>query len=388
MSLLGSLLRGTFLRLTGGSLRAELAQVTRQLDKLRHRLERSAEESADLRKRLAANRRHTRSIRPDERVLEQVLPLRHAALVASNHDGRAAREAAFIARSAAYRNALATATTGPPADPGSRTPDPDPLRVTIGGLSWWVPHASDEAGGVVKHLAHDGRLPLREILDARELAIGRAMIDIGANVGTTSIPRVVLGDFSYVYAAEPDLANYDCLVQNIVSNQLRGLVLPDRMAIGDTEGEMTMRVQASGTHHLVADASDVAGVEQVTVPCLTLDAWIDRMGIDLSEVTFIKSDTQGWDARVLAGAARVLARKHIAWQIEFSPAMLQRAGWTVDEVFGLLRQHFTHFIDLRGDEGVRARRVSELHEALAYVVRGDRRYTNVLLYSSATTNAS
>jgi hypothetical protein len=124
------------------------------------------------------------------------------------------------------------------------------------------------------------------------------------------------------------------------------------------------------------------------VPCLTLDVWIDRMGIDLSEVAFIKSDTQGWDARVLAGAARVLARKHIAWQIEFSPAMLQRAGWTIDEVFGLLRQHFTHFIDLRGDEGVRARRVSELHEALAYVVRGDRRYTNVLLYSSATTNAT
>jgi len=391
MSLLGSLVRGTVLRLTGTSLRAELAQVTRQLDRLRNRLERAGEETGDLRKRLAANRRHAKSMQPDERVLEQVLPLRHAAIIASNHDGRAQREAAFIARSVSYRDALAM--IAPPPDPGSRIP---PVRrspqgeggnrgadhVTAGGLSWCLPNL-DEAGALTQRVVAGHRLPLDEILEARELAVGRAMIDIGANVGTTSIPRVVLGDFACVYAAEPDPANYACLVRNIVDNQVRGLVLPDRVAIGDVDGEMTMRVQASGTHHLLTDASHTAEHERVAVPSLTLDTWIDRIGIDLSEVSFIKSDTQGWDARVLAGAPRVLEHKHIAWQIEFSPAMLQRAGWTPEQVYQLLHRHFTHFIDLRGQDGVRARRTSALHEALAYVVRGERRYTNVLLYTSA-----
>ena len=385
MSILGSLARGTVLRLTGTSLRAELAQVTKQLEKLRHRLARLEEESADLRKRLKENRRHARSIQPDERVLEQVLPLRHAAIIASNHDGRAQREASFIARSTSYREAIASTATAP--NPESRIPNPGTEPITVAGLSWCLPDAGAE-GALSRRLVAGHKLPLQEILEARELAIGRVMIDIGANIGTTSITRVVLGDFACVYAAEPDPANYACLVRNIVDNRVRGLVLPDRVAIGDVDGEMSMRMQASGTHHLVADDSHTAEDERITVPSLTLDTWIDRMGIDLSDVSFIKSDTQGWDARVLAGAARTLAQKHIAWQVEFSPAMLQRAGWPLERVYELVRRHFTDFIDLRGHEGMRARRVSELQEALAYVVRGDRRYTNVLLYSAASVNAT
>jgi len=78
----------------------------------------------------------------------------------------------------------------------------------------------------------------------------------------------------------------------------------------------------------------------------------------------------------------VLARRHIAWQIEFSPAMLQRSGRSMDEVYELLERHFTHFIDLRSEGGARVRRTSELREALANVGKGSRRYTNVLLYSA------
>jgi hypothetical protein len=78
----------------------------------------------------------------------------------------------------------------------------------------------------------------------------------------------------------------------------------------------------------------------------------------------------------------VLARKHIAWQIEFSPAMLERSGRSMDEVYQLLERHFTHFIDLRSEAGAHVRPATELREALAYVGKTERRYTNVLLYSS------
>jgi hypothetical protein len=122
----------------------------------------------------------------------------------------------------------------------------------------------------------------------------------------------------------------------------------------------------------------------MVVPCLTLDSWVDRIGIDLSDVGFIKSDTQGWDARVLIGAERVLAQRHIAWQIEFSPAMLDRSGKSVDQLFRLLEGHFTHFIDLRGKAGVRVRRTQELPASLADVGSARRRYTNLLLYHAST----
>ena len=120
----------------------------------------------------------------------------------------------------------------------------------------------------------------------------------------------------------------------------------------------------------------------MVVPCLTLDEWVVRRGVDLSRVTFIKSDTQGWDLKVLAGATTVLEQRHIAWQVEYSPAMLGRAGTTTAEACRVLASRFDRFIDLRGESRVRARPSGELAEALATVGDGHRRYTNLLLYNT------
>jgi FkbM family methyltransferase len=374
MGWLGRLVRDFVGHLPGGRrLRAELEQSRRQRDVLHERLKRSERQRDVLRRRLDIRRQRALAMQPDEAVLEHILPLRHAAMLAANHDGRETRESAFAARSVSYSDALANA---------DQTPAPAE-RVVLAGLTWWVPLEADDTEGIAHRLGARRRLPLAEILATRELAVGRAMIDIGANVGTTSIPRALLGDFNWVYAIEPDPLNYACLVQNIVSNGVRGLVLPDRVAIGDSNGEMTMHVRRSGTHHLVTRAEHVNENERMGVPCLTLDTWVDRIGIELSDVGFIKSDTQGWDARVLTGAQRVLARRHIAWQIEFSPPMLERSGTSVDEVFALLERHFTHFIDLRREAGARVRGTQELRASLEEVGSARRRYTNLLLYNAS-----
>jgi FkbM family methyltransferase len=374
MAWLGRLVRDFVGHLPGGRrLRAELEQSRRQRDVLDERLKRSEQQRDVLRRRLDVRRQRALAMQPDEAVLEHILPLRHAAMLAANHDGRETRESAFAARSVSYSDALANA---------DQTPAPAE-RVVLAGLTWWVPLEADDTEGIAHRLGARRRLPLAEILATRELAVGRAMIDIGANVGTTSIPRALLGDFSWVYAIEPDPLNYVCLVRNIVSNGARGLVLPDRVAIGDRNGEMTMHVRRSGTHHLVTRAEHVNENERIVVPCLTLDTWVDRIGIDLSDVGFIKSDTQGWDARVLTGAQRVLERRHIAWQIEFSPPMLERSGTSVAEVFALLERHFTHFIDLRREAGARVRGTQELRASLEEVGSARRRYTNLLLYNAS-----
>jgi FkbM family methyltransferase len=376
MAWLARFVRDLVVHLPGGRrLNAELEQSRRQRDLLLQRLQRSERQRALLRRRLDTRRQRARAKQPDPAVLEQVLRARHAAavLVAQRAES-AARESAFAARSPSYRETVAKG--------GTCVDDKTVDRVTIAGLTWQIPVDGGTAEGLARRLVRRQRLPLDEILQTRELAVGRVMIDIGANVGTTSIPRAILGDFGCVYAVEPDPRNYDCLVSNVIASQLRGLILPDRVAIGDVNGEMTMRKMTSGTHHLVRRADDISEQERVTVPCFTLDTWVERMGVDPVDVGFIKSDTQGWDARVLAGAERLLARRHIAWQIEFSPAMLQRSGMSIQDVFALLERHFTHFIDLRAEAGPRVRRTSALREALAYVGRETRHYTNVLLYSS------
>src|SRR5258705_7170262 len=185
MSRLALFLRDIVARMPGGRrLDAELAQARRQRDLLRERLDRSERLRAALRRRLETRRLRAIAAQPDAAVLEQVLPLRQAAILASNHDGRASREAAFAGRSVAYRDAIASTDDRPPASAAC---------VVVAGLSWWIPKRLGDQDGIAERLEGKGRLPLREILDTRELAVGRLMIDIGANVGTTSVTRALLG---------------------------------------------------------------------------------------------------------------------------------------------------------------------------------------------------
>src|SRR4051812_38377056 len=112
MRSLTGILRNLAARLPGGRrLHAELAQATRQRDLLRARLDRSERQRAALRRRLETRRLRALASQPDAAVLEQVLPLRHAAMLAANHDGRAAREAAFAARSSSYRDEIGRQTS-------------------------------------------------------------------------------------------------------------------------------------------------------------------------------------------------------------------------------------------------------------------------------------
>ncbi len=119
------------------------------------------------------------------------------------------------------------------------------------------------------------------------------------------------------------------------------------------------------------------------MPCLRLDSWVERLGVDLDALHFIKVDTQGWEPDVLTGAPEVLARRHIVWQLEFTPSMLRRAGSSAQAMFALLGASFTHFIDMRSTVPPRSRAVSDLPDALAYVGQGSHSDTNLLLYNSA-----
>jgi FkbM family methyltransferase len=362
------LLRLPGLRRYGAQLLHARNQLTTTIDKL-----------DGLRKRLRVDRdrfarivgRHkARQLEP--KVLRHVLRARHAALLASAPDDvTAARLGDFLQRSHSYGRAKDTQL------------EIAVSRGTVEGLTWCVPADGAAPGGLADRIVNEQWLPFHDILAARELAVGRAMIDVGANVGTTSIPRVVLGDFEYVHAAEPDPANYACLVENVRANGLEGRVLPDCVAIGASDAQAILRRGAQiGTHHLVMAA---ARPDDVAVRAMRLDSWVAAMGIDVTAVTFVKVDTQGWESQVLAGAPALLALPHVAWQIEFSPSLLKRSGASADVLLAQIERYFTHFIDLGGSATPRARQVGALRESVAYVERRERRYTNLLLYHGDTT---
>jgi FkbM family methyltransferase len=252
--------------------------------------------------------------------------------------------------------------------------------MALDGLVWRIPFMIGEAS-LGQAWIDKQRLPFLGILQTREAAAGGIMLDLGANVGRMSIPRVILGDVTRAYCAEPDPVTFACLARNAIDNGLRGLVLPDQTAIGDRNGTVRLRQSGpSGSFSVVSGGSAEGGMETVEVPCCTLDTWVERLGIDLDAVTFVKVDVEGFERRVLAGGSRVLGCSHIAWQMEIYPSKLRAAGDDPAPLYGDLQRAFTHFVDLnRRVGGPRMRRIAELPDALRYI-EPDRK-TDVLLFA-------
>jgi hypothetical protein len=143
------------------------------------------------------------------------------------------------------------------------------------------------------------------------------------------------------------------------------------------------RTKSTGGHRVIG-ADETSKRTVVDVRSLRLDTWVDLVGIDLDLVRFVKVDVQGSEIDVLQGAPGVLARKHIAWQIEVDLTILAKRGHSQAVLFELMQQHFTHFIDLNGRLTTpRVRPVGELPDALSYVTGGSDGRTDVLLFTMA-----
>jgi FkbM family methyltransferase len=254
-------------------------------------------------------------------------------------------------------------------------------RTTVDGLVWWVPALPTQSAASIERMLAKQTFPYRAISQTRDLAVGGIMLDIGANIGATAIPRAILGDARAVFCAEPDELNYRCLVANVVQNGLGGLVLPDRVAIGSRTGEVVIeRGKMPGGHRILHAAPDTTDAGR-RVPCMTLDDWIADHAIDGRDVTLIKIDTQGSEVHVLTGAATLLALPVVAWQIEVAPRLLRLAGSDPVTLYRLMKAHFTHFIDLNVNAaGPRLRSIADLDAALEYLEGGEVLQTDVVAY--------
>jgi FkbM family methyltransferase len=351
------------------ALEARLAAAKTTLGETRQALHAAQERDQATRARLAKVRErlrwHERALLTSD-VVADLLPARAQSRRQTPADDAARRrEATHADLSDAY--AAARGQTAPP----------DAESVEIGGLTWWVPRDARVEGQLARRLVSEKRLPLVDLLRTREVISNGTMLDIGANVGLTSVTRAVLGDADVVYAAEPAPDNFACLVRTIVDNGLSGVVLPDRVAISDHDGTATLRLAPSiGRHALVAGAAGIG------VPTMRLDTWVDTLQVDIAGVRFVKIDTQGHEAHVLAGAPGLLAREGIVWELEFSPRHLRKAGREPAALIAHMQSVFTHFIDLNPHApGARLRPIAELGEALGYL---ERSFTNVLAYRRLT----
>jgi FkbM family methyltransferase len=158
---------------------------------------------------------------------------------------------------------------------------------------------------------------------------GQTVVDIGANIGWFTLTAAqCVGPGGRVHAFEPQARIFHYLARTIAENDLLGRVLPYEMALSDRWGSVDMAWNPNsanmGHAWLAVEAPAQGSLGQVRTGVLD-----DILGS--TKVDFIKLDTEGAEALVLAGAAKILQASRPIVMLEILPAYLQRVSGAAPE---------------------------------------------------------
>jgi len=136
----------------------------------------------------------------------------------------------------------------------------------------------------------------------RFIGSGSVVLDIGANIGAHTVPLAQLvGDGGVVVAFEPQPVLHQILSANLVINSIPN-ALTYAMALGNEEGECLIPVlDYSQPNNFGGIGVDMVE-EGEAVPMGRLDDF------QLERVDFIKLDVEGFESKVLEGAAETIER--------------------------------------------------------------------------------
>lgn len=167
----------------------------------------------------------------------------------------------------------------------------------------------------------------------RHFSQGGVFYDVGASIGLYSIKfgLVCQQRGGYVRAIEPVPANVALLRANLVRNGLDDrAVCIDEFALADTEGVANMILCSEGT----SGNAKIAEYGDVRVRTTTLDTiWKQH---DREQISFIKIDTEGWDAKIIEGGRDAISTCRPNMLIEFNRERMHNHGIRLDWVWPFL----------------------------------------------------
>jgi len=188
-----------------------------------------------------------------------------------------------------------------------------------------------------KGLFCSGRFDYNKLITAINLikASGRfegygfdTIVDVGANIGTISIPAVLDGLFSKAVAVEPHPHNFKLLHANVVLNGLNDKFTLHNAALGENDGVLEMEVSDDnfGDHRILVSGDDgkfnESKREKIDVKCTSIDSILD---LESNDDMLIWMDVQGYEGYVLSGARQIISKK-MPLVIEFWPYGMNRAN--------------------------------------------------------------
>lgn len=173
----------------------------------------------------------------------------------------------------------------------------------------------------------------------RFLKSGDTFIDIGSNIGLFSMHAAyIVGTGGKVIAFEPTPQTFERLNENVQLNQF-GNIITNNIGLSDSEGNLKLNLSSNGhdAWNTFANPSEGTHDNQVEVPVITLDNYITDHNVDTSKVALIKIDVEGWEVRVIEGAANFLKQNNApVLMVEFTESNAFAAGSNCYELYDLV----------------------------------------------------
>jgi FkbM family methyltransferase len=198
----------------------------------------------------------------------------------------------------------------------------------------------------------------------------RYVLDVGAHVGHTALSLAEAFPAATVHSFEPVRSSYDQLVAAV---RRVPRVVPHHLAVGSAPGRVEILVQPGSQYNsLVSDLRDPRGPADRTrewVEVTTLDAFCRAERIPA--IDLLKTDTEGYDAEVLAGGAGLFAAgavRSVYTEVTFSPA--NRHNTPFRAVYDFLTERGLRFLGLYQTKFLQVTRADQ-SVADAWFVRAD-----------------
>jgi FkbM family methyltransferase len=196
---------------------------------------------------------------------------------------------------------------------------------------------------------------LREIGRCSAKGTG-TILDVGGNIGITSIGMLHTGEFARAVAIEPEPNNFALLQYNVALNSFEQQILCLPFAAADQAGEVLFELSTSnfGDHRVKVASVNVHQLgfselyqesnRKVThVPAKTLDSMISELPQNwIEDLSLIWMDIQGYEGYAFQGASVLLSR-NLPAVIEVWPYGLLRAGTKLEEFCAFVSENWSNF---------------------------------------------
>jgi len=141
---------------------------------------------------------------------------------------------------------------------------------------------------------------------------GDVVLDVGANIGSLALAFAsVVGNKGHVFAFEPQMLPYQCLVANVVQNSLSHIISPYQIAIGKQAGQIEVPIlDPLDPNFGGCSLIDKYEGQTATCPLITVDIF------DPPACHLLKVDVEGMEPDVLHGAYKTISKFRPALWVE------------------------------------------------------------------------